>query len=147
MHRPNSTTLTDVDISISRIGTFRNLGRRFYLKKLSLIITLYNPCIQERQRTNQEKLEAAVESVVCDSGAGKAEAAAAAATPPAPAATADAVSVAGHNLRPKRTLRHVSAMKQQAKRRRRNTAVAAGGSPRVQRTLSARAASTSTGAR
>ena len=48
------------------------------------------------------------------------------------------VSVAGHNLRPKRTLRHVNALKQQAKRRKKNTAVAAGGSPRVQRTMSAR---------
>ena len=72
----------------------------------------YYPCIQERQRTQQE-FEAAVENVVCDTGAGKAEAAAATAAPPPTAVTAEAVSVAGHNLRPKRTLRHVSAMKQQ----------------------------------
>ena len=98
----------------------------------------------QAQGQSEEKV---AEGSVCDSvGA----AAAPATAPPQPAVTAPAtaaapapsssVSVAGHNLRPKRTLRHVNALKQQAKRRKKNTAVAAGGSPRVQRTLSAGAA-------
>ena len=47
---------------------------------------------------------------------------------------AEALSKSHHNLRPKRPLRHVQALKQQAKRRKRNTALAAGleaGSQRV----------------
>ena len=106
--------------------------------------------VHEKPRTIQgqeeEKAEAAAVSNVCDSVVTVAPAPA-----PAPAPTVEeppaalpsssaAVSVAGHNLRPKRTLRHVNALKQQAKRRKKNTAVAAGGSPRVQRTMSARAA-------
>lgn len=49
---------------------------------------------------------------------------------------ATATTNSRHNLRPKRTLRHVQALKQQAKRRKRNTNVASGASPSVQRTLS-----------
>ena len=99
----------------------------------------------QAQGQSEEKV---AEGSVCDSVG--AAAAAPATSPPQPAVTAPAaaaapapsssVSVAGHNLRPKRTLRHVNALKQQAKRRKKNTAVAAGGSPRVQRTLSAGAA-------
>ena len=41
---------------------------------------------------------------------------------------AEALSKTHHNLRPKRPLRHVQALKQQAKRRKRNTSLASGGS-------------------
>ncbi len=41
---------------------------------------------------------------------------------------AEALSKSHHNLRPKRPLRHVQALKQQAKRRKRNTALASGNS-------------------
>ena len=65
---------------------------------------------------------------------------AAVATAAAPVAAAPAAAKQ-HNLRPKRSLRHVTALKQQAKRRKRNTSVAAGGSPVTQRALVSRRAS------
>ncbi len=60
-------------------------------------------------------------------------------SPAAPSSPAEgpASTVGGrHNLRPKRSLRHVVALKQQAKRRKRNTSVAAGTRSPSQRTLS-----------
>ena len=53
--------------------------------------------------------------------------------------------ISRHNLRPKRTLRHVNALKQQAKRRKKNTSIASGVSSPTQRTLSRRSSITSNG--
>jgi hypothetical protein len=55
--------------------------------------------------------------------------------PPSAAPLESTQSTSGHNLRPKRTLRHVNALKQQAKRRKRNTSVATAASPGTQATV------------
>lgn len=112
----------------------------------------HSPRISSRQKQVLSSATANVDNLVdivtCDSGRTESPSSALTSSPsvrsaaasPVPAATASTPTPggSGHNLRPKRTLRHVNALKQQAKRRKKNTTLAAGGSPAIQRTLSTR---------
>ncbi len=106
---------------------------------------------EQRQKEQQQLKEAAASDAVDGRTRKSSTSQNAAASPVSPAATSSSPAQAAaqdtasrHNLRPKRTLRHVAALKQQAKRRKRNTSVATGntgGSPSSQRTLSGGGAS------